>query len=148
MALQVLLIVHVFAAMYWFGASASVPRRVRAALDSELPEARKRMGELARDGQLFMAAGILVFLSGLGMALIRGFAYLHPRFHAGLALTVVWLGIGLFVLRPTMKKIGASLAQGDSVPASAHALRKRVAMLMGIQHLLFTIITVLMLWRM
>ncbi|MDD9944726.1 MAG: DUF2269 family protein [Myxococcales bacterium] len=145
--LQLLLLIHVFAAMYWFGASAGVPRRVREALAGDVHRARAAFASLARDAKLFMAAGVLVFLTGLGMALIRGFAMLPPRLHAGLGLTVIWLGIGLGVLRPTMQKIGAAVATSDSIPDTTVPLRKRVAMWMGIQHLLFTVITVLMLWR-
>ncbi len=143
---QVLLIVHVMAAMLWFGGAAFAPRQLREALAMPREQARElTAGVLSRGGVLGISA-TLVLLTGVGLALIRGFGNLHPRFHTALLLTLIWWALGLFVVRPAVKKI-VDIVAGDGDLAPTQALAKRVGMMSGIMHALFTVTVVLMLWR-
>jgi uncharacterized membrane protein len=145
---QILLVAHVMSAMLWFGGSTFAPRRVREALDSERTEARRHMIALTRQGWVLGMAATLVVVTGVGLALSvpGGFAVLPPRYHAALALSLVWLAIALFAVRTTGERIEA-IVHSDAALDPARALAKRFGMLSGIQHLLFTSVLVLMLWR-
>jgi len=148
MLFQFLLIFHVMSAMLWFGGTMSVPRRVRLALDSEVGAARAQLEGLAREGRMMAGAGFLVLFTGVSLVMVRGgFAGLDVRFHIGLTLTLIWIILGATVVRSTLEKL-VQAAQGDAIAPGASDLGKRLSMFTGIQHALFTITTVLMLWRM
>ena len=147
MLFQILLVVHVMGAMVWVGGTLSVPRRVRAALDSEIGSARAQLEGLVREGRMLGGTSLVVFMSGVSLIMVRGgFAGLPVRYHIALTLSLVWIVLGVTALRSTMEALLAA-AQGEALSPDADKLRKRLAMFGGIQHLLFTVITVLMLWR-
>ena len=147
MLFQLLLVVHVMSAMVWFGGTLLVPRRARAALDAGLPAARPQLEALGREGRMMAGAALIVFLSGVSLVMVRGgFAGLPVRFHIGLTLSLIWIIVGATAVRSTGEKLVAA-AQGEAITDDADALRRRLSMLTGIQHGLFTVITVLMLWR-
>lgn len=148
MLFQFLLIIHVMSAMLWFGGTMSVPRRIRVALDSEITSARAQLGGLVREGRMMAGAAFVLFVTGISLVMARGgFAGLQVRYHIGLTLSVVWIVIGATAVRSTLEKLGEA-AQGEALAEGTDDLRKRIAMLTGIQHALFTAIAVLMLWRM
>jgi uncharacterized membrane protein len=145
---QVLLVLHVMGAALWFGGTAFVPRALREALAEERAVARRRIASFARQMKVILIAGLATFLTGLALALLwpGGFKALPVRFHISLLLALVWVGIGLLVNRPSGMRAAAIIA-GDGPIEPAQALVKRIAAVTGVQHLLFTVILVLMLWR-
>lgn len=146
--LQILLVVHVLFAALWFGGASFMPRALREALAYERESARRRIAALMRQGKVLVIAGAMTVAAGLLLALLRpgGFGGLPVRFHVSLLLSLVWLGLGVFVTRPTALRI-AAIVSGDGPVEPAHALAKRVSAVVGAQHLLFTVVLVLMLWR-
>jgi uncharacterized membrane protein len=145
---QLLLLGHVLCAMYWFGASSSVPRRAREALAAERGVARALGASLGRSVAPLAIAAILTFLTGTALALLRpgGFASLPPRFHVGLLLAIVWLMVGAHGTRRSMRKLLDALAGAGPLDA-VQPLGKQISVLAGIEKLLFSAVTVLMLWR-
>jgi uncharacterized membrane protein len=145
---QLLLVIHVLSAALWFGGAVFMPRALREALQGERAEARRRLPSLLRQGKVLAIAAITVIASGIALALIPegGFAALPMRFHIALALALIWLGIGLLVARPTTARI-AAIAASEAPLDSANRLLGRVSAAAGVQHLLFTVVLVLMLWR-
>jgi putative copper export protein len=140
--LQVLLIVHVACAATWFGSTLFIGRRLRNATEFD---ARARLvchKQLARESRVFTAASTLVFLTGLGMALQIGFSHLSPRYHAALLLTLIWVGLDHGIVRRSLKAL-ATVEPLDS----PKKLRKLLAGTLGVQHLLFSVSLVLMLWK-
>lgn len=146
---QVLLIIHVMSAMYWFGTAAFLPRGIREALQAGTGEAGAMIRSVAGQSSATVRSGAVVLLTGILLAVLRGFPKVSPmlpvRFHVALLLSLIWFGIGALLVRPAM----ASLVDATCGAAAGEAtrLRKRISMLTGIQHLLFTVTTVLMLWR-
>ena len=106
-AIQILLIIHVLAAMLWLGGSTFLPRRLRRALDSERVHARSELSEVVRMGTVMGIGASLTVVTGLVMILMTpgGFASLGPRYHVALSLGILWLGLGFFSSRTSVKKI-------------------------------------------
>ena len=147
MLFQILLIVHVMSAMVWFGGTMSVPRRTRSALACEVATARTQLEGLASEGRMMAGAALLVFLSGVSLVMVRGGrAGLPGRYHIAVTPSLIWIVIGFTAGRAAQGELVAAV-QGEAIAPEAEQLRKRLAMFGGIQHLLFTVVTVLMLWR-
>lgn len=145
---QIVLVVHVLFAALWFGGAAFLPRALRESLTYERSSARLRIAALMRQGKVLVIAGAVTVAAGIALSLLRpgGFGGLPVRFHVSLLLSLVWLGLGVFVTRPTALRI-ATIVKSDDPLAPAQALVKRVSAVVGAQHLLFTVVLVLMLWR-
>jgi len=145
---QTLLIVHVLAAFYWFGVTATLASRIREALAGNAVNTPNVIKGLAARSIVTDLCGLVVLGTGLGLvfSVYHGFAGLHPRFHIGLSVAMVWFAVGAFMVRPKLTAL-AQAVRGGAVGPDANPLRKRIAMLVGIQHLLFVIVLVTMLWR-
>lgn len=145
---QILVILHVMAAMTWFGTTISAPRRLREMVTAERPVARVLAASLKRQTPMIMVAGLTVFITGVALALTwpGGFAGLPRRYHTALGLTILWMLVGAFGEKPHVNRIFA-VVEGDGPIDEAHPHVRKVSMFAGIQHLMFTAILVLMLWR-
>lgn len=147
MLLQFLLVFHVMGAMLWFGGSMSMPRRARTALECELSSARVQLRALAREGRMLALAGLVTFVTGVSLVFTRGgFAGLPVRYHVSLLLSLIWIVIGAVLVRRTVEGLVAA-SEGETLAEGTDAGVRRLAMLTGIQHALFSTVTVLMLWR-
>lgn len=147
MLIQILVIFHVMAAMLWFGGSITLPRRARAALQSEISEARRQLQGIAREGKTLSISGLVTFLTGLSMVFaMGGFGAVAMRFHISLLLTLVWLVLGAVFGRKTIGQLVAA-SEGEVMAEGAPGLAARLGKIIGVQHALFTTITVLMLWH-
>lgn len=149
LVLQLLLLLHVLSAMYWFGASSSLARRAREALAAERSAARALGASLHKSVGPIAVAAILTFLSGAALALLRpgGFGGLPPRFHVALLLSIAWLMVGAHGTRRSLRTLLDTLAGEGSLDA-VQPLGKRITILAGLEKTLFSVVTVLMLWRM
>jgi hypothetical protein len=139
---QLLLIVHVASAMVWFGSTLFIARRTKSALELEGKARTVSFAELLREARVFTSASGLVFLTGLGLAGLFGFGNLSPRYHASMTLSLIWVALDHAIVRRSL----VSLASGAS-DGTPEAVLKRLRVTLGVQHLLFTVTLVLMLWR-
>lgn len=149
---QLLVIVHVMVAMTWFGGTLMLPRTLRQIASCDSACAKAQLPGLQRSGMIGAGAGILVLLTGLGLALMfpggmgLGFGALPARYHIAIGLTLGWNILGLVGVGPSMRKFAEAVMQGAG-PDVLRPLVKQVSMLGGISHMLFSIVLVLMLWR-
>ena len=151
---QIVLVLHVLAAMLTFGGTTFFPRRVREAVGAERSEARRQMPALARQSKIFGMTGLFILLTGLLLAAMwpGGLVAMHSpfkvpvRFHVALTLTLIWWGLFAFAIGPTVERIVA-VVDSEAPIESAKPFVKRIGMLTGISHLLLTVLVVLMLWR-
>lgn len=145
---QTLLIVHVLATFFWFGATASLPGRIREALGNQGPGTEAVLKAIAGRAPRILLAGLLAIATGVAMAftVYGGFKGLPVRFHASLGLSLIWFGLGAFGVRPKLVAL-ASTVRGTTMGQDADPLRKKIAMFTGMQHLLFFVIVVLMVWK-
>lgn len=150
---QLTIIVHVMLAMTWFGSTLTLPRTLRQIANCDPECAKAQLPALQRAGMLASIAGVLVLLTGIGLALMfpgglnLGFAALPVRFHIAMGLTLAWNILGGVGVGPTLRKFAAAVTAGASKDV-LNPLVKQASMLGGISHMLFTIVLVMMLWRM
>lgn len=145
---QVLLVLHVIAAAYQFGASAGQPRRIRQLLELAPEDAKKLAPGMKKEGVFIGLSAVVVLVTGLGLIFnLGGFGVVHPRIHASLGLAVVWIGIGAGLIRPNAMAIIEAAERGEPLAPLA-GRTKKIAAGQGIAHLLFFVILTLMLWRM
>ncbi|MDH5675202.1 MAG: hypothetical protein OEZ06_23985 [Myxococcales bacterium] len=147
-AFQLLLIVHVLAAMLWFGGAVFAPRRLREALELAPAAGEPLLASWARQSRIFAACATLVVLTGVAMVPVRfgGFGALPVRFHVALTLSLVWWLVGTLLTRRN-GLLAIEAMRGGGGADKARAFARRVGMFGGIEHLLFTVNAVLMLWR-
>lgn len=132
MLLVVLVIAHVLFAAAWFGLSLSLPALVRGMVEApggSIPAVG------ARVMQSMTGAAVVWYLTALAAFFAGGgFSAYGPTFHTALLLGLVIVLIQVLVLRPSWAK----LADGDA------SVQKRMSMWLGIGHLLWFVILVLM----
>jgi hypothetical protein len=93
-------------------------------------------------------SGITTLFSGVIMVLLNGgFAIVPKNYHAALGLMWLLLGIGFFVTTPAVKKVRALAAASTLDETVAVALASKIGRAIGVGHLLWTLILVLMFQR-
>ena len=124
-----LVVLHILVAVGWMALSTRLQTLARIA---ELPQARAA-GDATVRGMTVMA--LLLPLLGLGaMFAGGGFAAYGPVYHMSVTLALVLAGVQLFGINRVWKGLAA-----DGRPA-------KMAMWMGLAHLTWLVILVLMLW--
>ena len=134
------LVLHVACAAAWFGLSLHLPGLSRAVVSSDVP-----IGEaLAKSGAktirlmdffvlLLYAFAVLTIIAG------PGFGGIGWPFHFALSLGLVLILVQVFLIRRNWAALQSAVSGGDAVAA-----RKKVAMSLGIGHLIWIALLVLM----
>jgi hypothetical protein len=145
---QLLVILHVMFSMTWFGSTLTLPRTLRQIAACDPACAKAQVAGLQRSGTMAAGAGFLVLLSGVGLAFMfpGGFGSLPVRYHIALGLTLAWNILGGVGVGPTLRKFAEGVGAGHNAE-QLKPLVKQASMLGGIMHMLFTLVLVLMLWR-
>ncbi len=141
-----LVFLHIAAAAAWFGMALRVTSR--AGLSFTLGgSAAATIGSDTRKGlDLMGILLVLAFLFGLvAFFLLGGFARYGAEYHTSLLLIVVLLGIHYVLIRPTWQRFTSAVVSDNTQDASK--LRTRLAMFLGIGHLVWIAILFLMLWE-
>ncbi len=141
---HVFTILHVITAAAWFGMGLRLAAQARAVLTLD----RAGALALAEDTQrTIRLMGIFVVLTlvfsfitfVLGSATMR----YGGQFHAAMLLIVVLVALQYALVQPAWKNLRAAVAAG----ADAEAHRKRLAMSVGLGHLTWLVLLVLMFWE-
>jgi len=145
---QLTVILHVMLTMAWFGSTLALPRTLRQIANCDPECAKSQLPGLQRHGTLAAGAAFLVLLTGVGLALMfpGGFGALPVRYHTALGLTLAWNILGGVGVGPTLNRFAEGVSAG-ATKETLSPLVKQASMLGGISHILFTIVLVLMLWR-
>ena len=132
MLLVVLVIAHILFAAVWFGSSLALPTLSRAATAGSGEAVAVAGGRIVQ----FMTGAVgLWYLFALAAFFVGGgFSAYTPPYHASLTLGLALVLIQLLVIRPSWAKVAAGDESG----------RKRLAMWLGVGHLLWFVILVLM----
>lgn len=142
-----ILFAHIVFAALVFGVPMGIGRNLRGSLDAGLPAFRLAAADAKRRGMMASGSGIGILLTGVGLILLKGgFGRVHHSYDIALTLAVAAILVGVLLLKPTMQKLVA-LGESDTLDtAAARALCKRVAMGIGINHLLWVVMLGLMIW--
>lgn len=128
----VTLALHVLFAAAWFGLGLALPALSRAALAGGVPKGDRIITMMTGSVLLFYAFAVLNFVLGTSI----GFEYGWP-YHTALTLGLVLVAVQLLLIRPGWGKLAAG---GED----AETGRKRIQMGIGIGHLVWIILFVLM----
>jgi hypothetical protein len=146
LALFVLKILHVAAASVWIGAGLTTSRDVRHTLSLGRPHLDELMPRLRATAQLMNRSALVTVLSGLAIIFaVGGFARVPHRIHVGLALTLLAIAAGRFLIRPVIGEIARAL-KAPVPPAEAARLTARFRMGIGVEHALRLAVLVLMMY--
>ena len=138
-----LLVLHVVTAAAWFGMALRLSAQARSVgrLSGEAHAA------MAEDGmQAVRLMGVLLLLTfvfSMGLLALGGGYPGQWQYHAASALIVVLLVLHYVLIRPGW----ASLAEAAASEATGESQRKRIAMSVGMGHLIWLVLVVLMFWN-
>lgn len=131
-------VLHVITAAGWFGMAlllTSISRQVAGSADHGLREVgSKAVSMMTLFAVLTFIFGLIAFLAG------GGFSFYGPLYHTSLLLVLVLAAVQYLMIRRgwvTLVGDGGAGAQG----------RKQLAMGIGVGHLIWLVVLVLMLWR-
>lgn len=134
---NILVLLHVITAAGWFGLAlgiGGIARQVAAGKSQGLIE------EGAKNIKLMNIFVVLTFVLGLIVFFIGGgFAAYGPQYHTSLLLVLILVAIQFLMIRPSWSKLVADTSGAGSA-------RKRMGMAIGIGHLIWLVVLVLMFW--
>ena len=134
---------HLLFVATWFGVGLTLPGDIRRTLARGRPHVDSLPERMKRVGFISLGSGIAAIGAGLGLIFVRGgFAVVAHRIHAGLALGLVLLGVGVAGFL-TRQKIAKVILDGGDL-AAATSLAKRNSMFNGIEQTLWLAILALM----
>jgi len=144
-----LLVVHITAAAFLFGAGAGVARPVRRSLELGPKAILAAAEDLVRRGKMIGMSSMMTLFTGVMLLATRleGFGKSPKNYHAALGLMLLAVLVSLVLVRPAAAGI---LAQAKKDPPDSQAiggLVKRLAMGQGIMHVAWVVTLVLMLIR-
>lgn len=140
---QLFMLAHIITAAAWFGMGLRVAAQARTVLGLERDAALAFSVDVGRTVRLMGIFAVLTFVFavatfGIGITL-RAYG---GQYHAAMTLIVILLIVQYAMIQPAWKKLQAALDAGNE----ADAFRKRMAMGVGINHLLWLVMLVLMFW--
>ena len=141
---HILTILHIITAAAWFGMALRLAAQARTVLKLDRPTALALADDTGRTVR-FMGLFIvltLVFAFATFVVGSIGAASYGGQFHTAMLLIVVLVAIQYLLVQPGWKKLRGAVEAG----ADAEAFRKRVAMGVGLGHLLWLVLLVLMFW--
>jgi uncharacterized membrane protein len=143
LAYKALIALHLLSMAVWVGAALTISGDVRRTISRGKPHTDILAARIERSLGINAVAATFTLLSGLGMVFAKGgFGAISPMVHAGFALALVVFATELLGLRPTVAKLGQTLANGEA--KDLKSMQARIAMFTGIGHLLKLVILVLM----
>jgi len=135
-------VLHIITAAAYFGLGLLLGRQARAFADTKLPEVGAIGGRSVRLMTMFavltLVFGLVAFFLAPG-----GFAVYGPEFHTSISLIVILVLVQVLLVQMGWGAMHDAIGAGTD-PSSG---RKRVMMGVGIAHLLWLVILVLMLWN-
>lgn len=137
---------HIATAAAWFGMALRLSAQARLAARVGGASAAAVSEETRRGINLMGIFLLLTFAFGLGAFLLGGaFAVYGMEFHTSLLLILILIAVHYALIGPRWDRFGKALTTDHPQDAEAH--RKKLAMFLGIGHLLWMVILFLMLWR-
>lgn len=143
----IFVILHVITAAGWFGLGLRLAGQARKVIELGGTAGEALADDAARSVRLMNIFVVLTLLFGLGAFFAGGgFAVYGPVYHTSLLLIVVLAGIQLFLIRPQWHTLQAALG-GEQASETVRSARSRVSMGVGIGHLIWLVLLVLMFWN-
>ena len=143
---QFSLILHIAFAAMWFGGGVRLAGQVRKAAAGAGSQVRPLVEDINRTRKLILwAVGGTILFSLVAFFVYGGFGSYGPRYHASLGLVVVMALVEILLIQPAWNTIRSARLEDSEANVSSKS--SRVAMFVGINHLLWIIVLGLMVWR-
>ena len=140
---QVFIFLHIVFAAAWFGMGLRLATQARTVLGLERNAALALADDVARTVRFMGIFIVLTLIFALGVLGLGGGYPGQFQYHTASMLIVVLVVVQWALVQPAWKKLRAAVEAGSD----AEAYRKRVAMSVGIGHLLWFVLLVLMFWN-
>lgn len=141
---SVLLLLHVLSMAVWFAGSFFTTSDIKKSLALGGAYLQPMVARVNAAERLSLTSGMLTVITGLALIFAGGgFTAMPLRIHIGFALTIITFFVGALFASPTWRRI-AGIVERNADINEAVALSKRMSMFMGIEHLLRTVVMVLM----
>jgi hypothetical protein len=145
-------VLHITIAATWLGVTLGGAGQVKRALAAGPGLFAQATREVQRRRWLSFIMGVLTVVTGVILILDNpeGFKGVHKNIHMALGIAVVKVGFGFAILKTTVKKlvsVGEKAAGESELPSRAGDGVRRLAMLSGIDDLLWLVLLTLMYWR-
>ena len=143
---NILVFLHIATAPAWFGMALRLPAHARLASTLGGSAAAQVGTTTVRSINMMGVFLGLAFVFGLTAFFMKGgFSRYGAEYHTSLLLIVVLLAIHFFLIRPTWTRFTDAVVSDNSEDAGQ--LRKRLGMFVGIGHLIWSALLLLMLWE-
>jgi len=143
----VFVILHIITAAAWFGLGLRLTGRARSVLAMETTTAKALIHDAQRSVYLMNVFIVLTLVFSLIAFFLGGaFAVYGPAYHTSLLLIVLMTLDQFLLVRPGWNGLQTALAGPSDTGDAADGFRKRIAMGVGVGHLMWLTILVLMFW--
>ena len=141
----ILVVFHISFAALIFGASLGLVGSCRRSLAHGKGAFRHAAAEAARRAKITGISGIMTFVTGLGLIfMVGGFGAITPNYHIAMTVMIGAIAVNLLMVKPAVKGV-VVLSQAEAFDAdAAGGAVKKIAMPLGILHLLWFSILALM----
>lgn len=140
----IFVVLHITTAAAWFGLGLIIARHGKAALSADAPARPTVLSLGSRIVRLMTIMIVLTLVFSWGSFFAGGaFPAYGPQYHISFTLIVVLVAVHFFLIRAPWNRLTAALTDSAG-GAGTHA--KRISMGVGIGHLLWLVILVLMFW--
>lgn len=147
MIIVLLRILHIAVASVWLSANATFTGDVKKTLNEGDPHTKLLLKRAKMFEILGLPMGIATFATGFLLLMqMGGFGAVHKGIHISLLLVLLAVIVEGVMILPTWRKI-ADIIQSSGDIEEAKKLAKKLTMFTGIEHLLRTIVLVLMIWK-
>lgn len=147
MILLLLRFFHIIFASVWFSSAFFIPKDLRNTLEKGSPHTELLKERVISTQKINVPTGFLTFLTGMGLIFANGgFSSVPKSIHTSILLTIAVIVIDLAVLGGIWKKISVIIDSNAGLD-EAKKLSKKYSMFLGIEHLLRTIILILMVFK-
>lgn len=147
MIVVLLRILHIAVASVWLSANATFTGDVKKTLNEGDPHTKLLLKRAKMFEILGLPMGIATFATGFLLLMqMGGFGAVHKGIHISLLLVLLAVIVEGVMILPTWRKI-ADIIQSSGDIEEAKKLSKKLTMFTGIEHLLRTIVLVLMIWK-
>lgn len=145
--LGLLKLLHIIFSSVWFSSAFFIPKDIRTTLEKGAPHTELLKGRVLSTQKINIPSGLLTFLTGMGLIFASGgFASVPKAIHVSILLTLGVVFIDLAVLSGIWQKISDIIDKNEDLE-EAKKLSKKYSMFLGIEHMLRTIILILMILK-
>lgn len=135
---------HLAAVAVWLGGGLAAPRDIRRTLELGQPHTAELMPRLRTISKIMNTSALFTVLTGLALVFaVGGFGQVPHRIHLGLALTLLAVVVGRWMIRPVLGEIAQATRRTVSSEETRRILAKFWAV-NGVEHALRVAVLVLM----